>query len=65
MPKPANLDRPTKLGVAIPESLRTRMDLLLFSEVEGRVPHGAYSEYICRLIREDLDKQRSIESPHV
>lgn len=57
MPKPANLDRPTHLKFAIPESLRTRLDLRLYSEVEGRVPHGAYSDYLCSLIREDLDKQ--------
>lgn len=55
MPKPRRTIRPTQLNVSIPEDLRMRVDLLLFSDVERRVPHGAYSEYICRLIKRDLD----------
>lgn len=55
MPRRPNLDRPTSLATSIPESLRGRLDLHLFSEVEGRVPHGAYQELILRLLREFFD----------
>lgn len=54
MPKPRRTIRPTQLNVSIPENLRAKIDLLLFSPVENRVPHGAYSAYICRLIEADL-----------
>lgn len=54
MPRPRRTIRPTQLNVSIPETLRAEVDLKLYSEVERRVPHGAYSAYICRLIEEDL-----------
>lgn len=54
MPKPMRTLRPTQLNVAIPEDLRTVLDLKLFSTLEGRVPHGAYSKYICQTLQEAL-----------
>lgn len=54
MAKPARTVRPTYLNLALPEDVRARLDLHLFSSVEGRVPHGAYSHYIANLIRQDL-----------
>lgn len=41
-------------NISIPEDLCLRVDLLLHSEVEGRVPHGGWSRYITDLIRRDL-----------
>lgn len=54
MPRPKRTIRPTYLNLAIPEDVRVLLDLRLYSELEGRVPHGAYSEYVCRLIRADI-----------
>jgi hypothetical protein len=54
VPKPRKVDRPIEKSVNIPQSLATQVDLLLYSELEGRVPHGAWSRYIERLIRENL-----------
>ncbi len=54
MPRPRKTLRPTYLNLALPEDIRARMDLLLFSPLEGRVPHGAYSRFICDLIRKEL-----------
>lgn len=62
MARHPSLDPATRLEVAVPQSLRVRIDLLLFSEVEGRVPHGAYSEYFCRLAREDFERRHAGES---
>lgn len=57
MPRPKRTIRPTYLNLAIPETLRCRLDLLLYSTLEGRVPHGAYSTYICDLIQADLGRR--------
>jgi len=46
MARPKNAVPSTLLNVAIPEDIRGRLDLHLFSELEGRVPHGAYSRFI-------------------
>ncbi len=54
MPKPRRTIRPTYLNLAIPEDVRALLDLHLYSELEGRVPHGAYSAFICDLIRKEL-----------
>lgn len=62
MPKPRRTIRPTQLNVSIPETLRAEVDLKLYSEVERRVPHGAYSAYICRLIEADLKGAKN--EPH-
>lgn len=58
MARPKRNIRPTYLNLAIPEDLRALLDLHLFSPLEGRVPHGAYSEYICRLLREALEPSK-------
>lgn len=56
MPKPRRTVRPTYLNLALPEDVRALLDLRLYSPLEGRVPHGAYSAYIAQLIRTDLTK---------
>lgn len=54
MARPKRNIRSTYLNLAVPEDIRALLDLHLFSPLEGRVPHGAYSDYISRLIRQDL-----------
>lgn len=56
MPRPPNIIRPTRLEVSIPEDLRARLELHLWSDTEKRVPHGAYQRLINQLLREHLDK---------
>lgn len=48
----AALDRPTKLTTSLPESVRGRLDIHLFSEAQGRVPKGAYQEFLEERINE-------------
>jgi hypothetical protein len=57
MPKPRRTIRPTYLNLAIPEDLRAILDLHLFSPLEGRVPHGAYTAFINTLIRKELQNE--------
>ena len=48
--------RPTaSLDVHIDAELRTRLDLLLWSEAEGRVPKGAYQRIFNTLLIQLLD----------
>ena len=50
MPRPKNTIRRIQINAMIPEDLVAQMKLQLFSEVEGRVPHGAQSDFISQLI---------------
>lgn len=54
MPQVFKTDRPKRLEVHIPQSLRAKLDLELYSELEGRVPHGALSNLLVELISEWL-----------
>jgi hypothetical protein len=53
--KPARLDRPIKVTINIPESVYSRFQLALWSELEGRVPYGKLSEVVSDLIVRWLD----------
>jgi hypothetical protein len=49
--------RPVKLTTTIPEDVRTRLDIHLYSDLEGRVPQGAYQTFFVDRIREFFDWQ--------
>ncbi len=52
MPAPRKLMRPTELCLVLPEDERARLDLHLWSEVEGRVPKGQYQAFFVERLRE-------------
>lgn len=57
--RPANIIPSERMTLWLPADLRARIDLHLFSEVEGRIPRGAYTEFFSSLAREyiaQLDK---------
>ena len=54
MPRPRKAIRPVEKNLSLPQDLVTKVDLELWSEVEGKVPFGAWSNYIEGLIRKDL-----------
>lgn len=58
MSRPRKAIRPVQKCVSLPETLIAQVDLELFSEVEGRVPFGAWQEYLMELIKADLTKRR-------
>lgn len=47
-----------KLTTMIPQDIHTRMSLHLFSDLEGRIPPGAWQSFICSRIREYFEDQR-------
>lgn len=49
-----------KLNTSLPEALLAQVDLLLFSEVEGRVPYGAYGKLLEGLLRRWLDEHKDL-----
>jgi len=56
MPKPANLIPSKQLNVALPLPLFTQLSLALTSDLEGRVPHGAYSRFLQDLLRAHFER---------
>ena len=55
MPRRPNVTPSSVVNLALPAPLRARLDLWLWSEVEGRVPHGAYQVFFSARIREFFD----------
>lgn len=64
MPRRPDLDRPTRLELKLPESIRTRLDLLLYSELEKKVPQGRYQAFFLERITEFFDWRRLDLTPY-
>lgn len=60
MPMPKKADRTIPTMVYLPTSVLGKVKLELFSEIEGKVPHGTLSELFTTLAREWL-RARGIE----
>lgn len=56
MARQPNIIRPIKLTLHLPEDLKSRVDLFLWSDVHRRVPYGAYTQLITTLLQEYLEK---------
>jgi len=54
MPRPRKAVRPIEKNLSLPQDLVAAVDLELWSEVEGKVPFGAWAKYVEELIRKDL-----------
>lgn len=63
MARPIKTDRPVEKNLSLPSSLVARVDLELFSALEGKVPFGAWQKYVVRLIEEDLAKLQVVQVP--
>jgi hypothetical protein len=50
-----NLIPTVRREIYLPEDLDARLTLELFSEAEGKVPYGASSEFLARLVREHFE----------
>jgi hypothetical protein len=54
MPRPRKPQPTRKIHLTLDEDLRARVDLELFSLIEGRVPYGAWTGLVEQLLREWL-----------
>lgn len=57
MPQPKKVDRPVSKHIHLPTSLVAKVELELYSELEGRVPQGAWQRFIVRLVQGYLEKK--------
>ena len=56
MARPKKIDRPVEKRIMLPESLVARVELELYSDLEGKVPFGAWQKFLVELINERLAK---------
>lgn len=49
--RPAKTLKGIQTNVSLPEDLALRVKLHLFSEVEGKIPHGRQQEFFSKLVR--------------
>lgn len=54
MPRPRKAIRPMEKNLSLPQDLVAAVELELYSEIDGKVPFGAWSHYVEELIRKDL-----------
>ena len=57
MARPKKAIRPVEKNLSLPGDMVAQVELFLFSEIEGKVPFGAWSKYLQELVREDLRKK--------
>lgn len=65
MPRKPAVTPNKHLHTTIPADLAARLDLLLWSELENRVPQGAYQDFICNAIRDFFNKRTVDVSPYL
>ena len=59
MARPKKTDRPVEKNISLPLSVVVKVELELFSELEGKVPFGAWQRYIVRLVGADLARREA------
>ena len=57
MPRPKRTIRPVEKHISIPEDIVTKIELELWSDLEGRVPFGAWSQLVVGLLEEHLKRK--------
>ncbi len=65
MPRKPAVTPNKHLHTTIPADLAARLDILLWSELENRVPQGAYQEFICNAIRDFFNKRTIDLAPYL
>jgi len=65
MPRKPSITPNKHLHTTIPADLATRLDLFLWSDVEQRVPQGAYQSFICDAIRDFFNKRTVDVAPYI
>ncbi|HQR20771.1 MAG TPA: hypothetical protein PKV98_07885 [Burkholderiaceae bacterium] len=60
-----NVEPSLATNLHLPESVRTRLDLLLHSPLEGRVPKGAYQRFFLERLTEFFGTRQLDLSPYV
>jgi hypothetical protein len=61
MPTPRNIIPTVNFHVMLPIDLKLKLDLYLFSELENRVPKGAYQRFLVGLLREHFSNVKDLQ----
>ena len=64
MPRKPDIIRPSLLHLSIPEDVRAKLDLFLYSPLESRVPKGAYQRFFIERIQEFFGWRRLDLTPY-
>lgn len=56
MARPASINKPIEKKLSLDAELVAKIELALFSDLEGRVPYGAWSGLIDQLLREYFNR---------
>lgn len=61
MPRPAKAIKPAEKNISLPSDLVARVDLVLYSDLEGKVPFGAWSKLVEALLARWLTERAALE----
>jgi hypothetical protein len=64
MPSKPSIIRPSHINLSIPETVRAKLDLMLYSPLEGRVPKGAYQKFFLERLTEFFGWRRLDLTPY-
>jgi hypothetical protein len=57
--------RPIEKNISLPETLVAEVDLLLYSELEGRVPYGAWKGLVQMLLEKFVEDVKRVRKETV
>lgn len=60
--RPAKTLRAVQMNVSLPEDLAAKVKLHLFSEIEGKIPHGRQQEFFSKLVRHFFEVKNGDEN---
>ena len=60
--RPAKTLKSVQMNISLPEDLAARVKLHLFSEVEGKIPHGRQQEFFSKIVRHFFDEHAGDEN---
>jgi hypothetical protein len=63
MPRPKQTTPSVFRNIALPQPIADKLDLILFSELEGRIPTGAYKIFFTNCIEQYFEQMRN-PCPH-
>lgn len=65
MPRKPNIIPSVPLSLMLPMDIRAKVDAILYSDLEQRVPHGAYQKFFLELIRGFFETKELDMSPYL
>lgn len=61
MARPKKIVQSVSKNIALPQDLVARMELELYSDLEGKIPFGAQQKFFERVLREHYARQDALQ----